>query len=108
MSVVMLMLSGIGVLAVWRGSLTTAKGWAVVAVAIGLGAALRYADAWLKKPLESFGGFFNKLFSPFSNKAFACSSVFPTSASVISEAEAFEMAQPVPWNPRSLMTSPST
>ena len=43
MSVVMLMLSGIGVLAIWRGSLTTAKGWAVVAVAIGLGrrAALR-------------------------------------------------------------------
>ena len=38
MSVVMLMLSGIGVLAIWRGSLTTAKGWVVVAVAIGLGA----------------------------------------------------------------------
>ena len=71
MSVVMLMLSGIGVLAIWRGSLTTAKGWAVVAVAIGLGGALRYADHWLKKPLESFGGFFNKLFAPFSNKAFA-------------------------------------
>ena len=71
MSVVMLMLSGIGVLAIWRGSLTTAKGWAVVAVAIGLGAALRYADLWLRKPLESFGGFFNKLFSPFSTRAFA-------------------------------------
>jgi hypothetical protein len=71
MSVVMLMLSGIGVLAIWRGSLTTAKGWAVVAVAIGLGAALRYADSWLRKPLESFGGFFNKLFSPFSTRAFA-------------------------------------
>ncbi len=71
MSVVMLMLSGIAVLAVWRGSLTTAKGWAVVGVAVGLGAALRYADSWLRHPLESFGGFFNKLFSPFSNKAFA-------------------------------------
>ena len=71
MSVVMLMLSGIVVLAIWRGSLTSAKGWAVVGVAVGLGAALRYADAWLRKPLESFGGFFNKLFSPFSVRAFA-------------------------------------
>ena len=50
MSVVMLMLSGIGVLAVWRGSLTTAKGWAVALVAIGLGGALRCADAWLETP----------------------------------------------------------
>jgi MFS family permease len=71
MSVVMLMLSGIGVLAIWRGNLTTAKGWAVVAVAIGLGFALRSADAWLRAPLESFGGFFNKLFSPFGRRAFA-------------------------------------
>jgi MFS family permease len=71
MSVVMLMLSGIGVLAVWRGSLTTAKGWAVAAVAIGIGVAFRYADAWLRKPLDSFGGFFNTLFSPFTKRAFA-------------------------------------
>jgi Major Facilitator Superfamily len=70
-SVVMLMLSGIAVLAVWRGSLTTAKGWVVVAVAIGVGAALRYADAWLRSPLESAGGFVNKLFSPFARRAFA-------------------------------------
>jgi MFS family permease len=71
MSIVMLMLSGIGVLAVWRGSLTTTKGWAVALVAVGVGAALRGADAWLKRPLDNFAGFFNKLFSPFSNRAFA-------------------------------------
>jgi hypothetical protein len=71
MSVVMLMLSGIAVVAVWRGSLTTTKGWAVLGVAIGLGAALRGADAWLRRPLDSFAGFFTKLFSPFSNRAFA-------------------------------------
>ena len=71
MSIVMLMLSGIAVLAVWRGSLTTTKGWAVALVAVGLGGALRGADAWLKRPLESFAGFFNKLFSPFSKRAFA-------------------------------------
>jgi hypothetical protein len=71
MSVVMLMLSAIAVLAVWRGSLSTEKGWFVVAVAIGLGGALRLADAWLRRPLESFAGFFDKLFSPFTNRAFA-------------------------------------
>jgi hypothetical protein len=71
MSVVMLMLSAIAVLALWRGSLTTEKGWFVVAVAIGLGGALRLADVWLRRPLESFAGFFEKLFSPFTNRAFA-------------------------------------
>jgi MFS family permease len=71
MSVVMLMLSGIAVLAVWRGSLTTAKGWAVALVAIGVGAALRFADAWLRRPLDSFAGFFDKLFAPFSNRDFS-------------------------------------
>src|SRR4029077_6763419 len=58
-------------LAVWRGSLTTTKGWAVALVAVGLGGALRGGDAWLKKPLDNFAGFFNKLFSPFSKRAFA-------------------------------------
>ena len=33
--------------------------------------------------------------------------VFPTTAPVISEADAREMAQPDPWNVASLMTSPS-
>ena len=41
MSVVLVLLSGIAVLAVWRGSLTTAKAWVVVGVAVGVGAALR-------------------------------------------------------------------
>ncbi|MDP9185343.1 MAG: MFS transporter, partial [Actinomycetota bacterium] len=71
MSIVMLMLSGIAVVAVWRGSLTTAKGWAVVAVAIGVGGALRVGDAWLRRPLDTLAGFSNRLFSPFSNRAFA-------------------------------------
>jgi MFS family permease len=71
MSIVMLMLSGIAVLAVWRGSLTTTKGWAVALVAVGGGAALRFGDAWLRRPLDGFAGFFNKLFSPFSNRDFS-------------------------------------
>ena len=34
--------------------------------------------------------------------------VCPLSASVISDADAFEIAQPEPWKPTSVMTSPST
>ena len=71
MSVIFLILSGIGVLAVWRGPLSVTKGWTVVAVAVGVGAALRFADAWLRRPLESFGDFFNGLFGVFSNRDFA-------------------------------------
>jgi MFS family permease len=71
MSIVLTLLAGIAVLAVWRGPLTSAKGWTVVAVAIGLGAALRLGDVWLRGPLESFGGFFGRLFAVFSNHDFA-------------------------------------
>jgi MFS family permease len=71
MSVVLVLLAGIATLAVWRGSLTTTKGWVVVALAIGLGAALRFADAWLRPPLDALAGFFNGLFGVFSNRDFA-------------------------------------
>ena len=71
MSVVIVLLAGIAVLAVWRGPLTTAKGWTVVAVALAVGAALRVADAWLRRPLESFGSFFNSMFAVFSNRDFS-------------------------------------
>jgi hypothetical protein len=71
MSVVMLMLSSIGVLAVWRGSLTTTKGWVAVAVAVGLGLALRFGESWLRKPLDGIGGFFDRLLAPFTVRAFA-------------------------------------
>jgi hypothetical protein len=71
LSVVLIMLAGIGTLAIWRGPLSTEKGWAVVAVAIGLGAALRLGDAWLRRLLEAFGGFFNNLFAVFSNRDYS-------------------------------------
>ncbi len=71
MSVVIVLLAGIAVLAVWRGPLSVAKGWAVVAVAIGVGGALRVADAWLRKPLDAFGGFFTAMFAAFSNRDFS-------------------------------------
>ena len=70
-SVVLLLLSGIFTLAVWRGSLTTVKGWAVVGVAVGAGLAFRVADRWLRRPLESFAGFFDRMFAVFSVPSFA-------------------------------------
>ena len=71
MSIVMSLLSGIAVLAVWRGPLTTAKAWSVVVVACGLGLVLRLARSRVTGVLESFGGFFNRLFSVFSIRDYA-------------------------------------
>jgi MFS transporter len=70
-SIVMSLLSGIAVLGVWRGPLTGAKAWTVVAIAVGMGAALRFGGAAILRALDGFGGFFNRLFSQFSNRDFA-------------------------------------
>jgi hypothetical protein len=70
-SIVLSLLAGIAVLAVWRGPLTEVKAWVVVAVAVGAGAALRLGDAAVLRVLGAFGGFFNRLFSQFSNPDFA-------------------------------------
>ncbi|MFI5052976.1 MAG: MFS transporter [Acidimicrobiia bacterium] len=69
-SIVMTLLSGIAVLAIWRGPLTTVKAWAVVAIASLVALGLRFGKARVLAVLESFGGFFNKLFVVFSNRAF--------------------------------------
>jgi hypothetical protein len=71
MSFCLTLLSGIAVLAVWRGPLTTAKAWVVVGVATATAAGLRVGAPSLEQVLESFGGFFNRLFGAFSNRAFA-------------------------------------
>jgi hypothetical protein len=71
MSIVLTLISGIALLAVWRGSLTTAKAWAVVALTLGLAGVLRYARVPLVKALDGFGRFFDGLFSSFSNRDFA-------------------------------------
>jgi MFS family permease len=70
-SIVITLLSGIAVLGVWRGSLTEAKAWTVVAVAAGTGALLRFGGGPILRALDRFGGFFNRLFSQFSNRDFA-------------------------------------
>ncbi|MGZ5299706.1 MAG: MFS transporter, partial [Actinomycetota bacterium] len=71
MSIVMTLLSGIVVLAIWRGPLTTTKAWVVVGLATAVALGLRFGAARLDRVLGSFGGFFNKLFSVFSNRAYA-------------------------------------
>ena len=70
-SIVLSLLSGLAVLAVWRGPLTAPKAWVVVAVAAGAGAALRFGERAILGALGAFGGFFNRLFSHFSNPDFA-------------------------------------
>ena len=70
-SIVLTLLAGIGVLAVWRGPLTDTKAWAVVAVAVGAGAGLRFGAEPILRALRAFGGFFDRLFSQFSNVHFA-------------------------------------
>jgi MFS family permease len=70
-SIVISLLSGVAVLGVWRGSLTEAKAWTVVAVAVGAGALLRVGGGPILGALERFGAFFNRLFSQFSNRDFA-------------------------------------
>jgi hypothetical protein len=70
-SIVMSLLAGIAVLGVWRGPLTETKAWVVVGVAAGAGAALRIGSGTILRTLDAFGGFFNRLFSQFSNRDFA-------------------------------------
>ncbi|MDP9119618.1 MAG: hypothetical protein M3M93_04975, partial [Actinomycetota bacterium] len=70
-SIVMSLIAGIAVLGVWRGPLTEAKAWVAVAVAVGAGAVLRVSGAAILHGLGAFGGFFNRLFSQFSNRDFA-------------------------------------
>jgi hypothetical protein len=70
-SIVLSLLSGIAVLGVWRGPLTEVKAWVVVAVAVGAGAAMRFGERAILGVLGAFGGFFNRLFSHFSNPDFA-------------------------------------
>ena len=71
LSIVLTLLSGIALLAVWRGPLTTPKAWAVVAVATGVALGLRVAREPILGRLRGFGDFFNGMTAVFSNPAFA-------------------------------------
>ncbi|HEX6401477.1 MAG TPA: MFS transporter [Actinomycetota bacterium] len=70
-SIVLSLLAGILVLSVWRGPLGEGKAWTAVAVAVAAGAGLRFGARPILGVLQAFGGFFNRLFSHFSNPDFA-------------------------------------
>ena len=70
-SIVLTLLSGIVVVAVTRSPFGVAHGWASLGLATAFTAALRFGSAPILKVLNGFGGFFNKMFSVFSNADFA-------------------------------------
>jgi MFS family permease len=70
-SIVLTLLSGIAVLTFWRGPLSTTKGFVMAGVSVGIGLVLRLAGERVLSPLRSFTGFFDKLFSQFSNLDFS-------------------------------------
>jgi MFS family permease len=70
-SIVLTLLSGIALLSVWRGPLTTTKGWATVALATAVALGLRLGRGRLEAALTAFGGFFNRMFAVFSNTDYA-------------------------------------
>ena len=72
LSVVLTVLSGIAVLAVWRGPFTTAKGWATVVLAVAVAAGLRFGGATIRRPLDKAAAVFvDRMFSVFSNRDFS-------------------------------------
>jgi hypothetical protein len=70
-SIALSLLAGIALLTVWRGPLSPTKAWAVVAVTLGVAGGLRLGGRAIVSKLASFGNFFNKMFSVFSNRDFA-------------------------------------
>ena len=66
MSIVLTILGGFIVASVWRGPFSTGHGWASVGVATAIGAGLTYGAGAIRRVLDSFAGFFNKLFAVFS------------------------------------------
>ena len=66
MSIVLTIVGGFVVASAWRGPFSTGHGWASVGVATGIGAGLNYGGATVRRVLDSFAGFFNKMFAVFS------------------------------------------
>ena len=71
MSITLIVLSGIVVLAVSRAPFGVAKGGRRWRLATAVAAGLRFGATPLLRVLNGFGGFFNAMFSVFSNRDFA-------------------------------------
>ena len=70
-SITLTVLSGIVVVAVTRAPFGVAHGWASLALATAVAAGLRFGASPLLRVLNGFGGFFNSMFSVFSNRDFS-------------------------------------
>ena len=70
-SVTLTVLSGIVVVAVTRSPFGVAHGWASLALATAVAAGLRFGARPLLRILNGFSGFFDNLFSVFSNRDFS-------------------------------------
>jgi MFS family permease len=70
-SIGLAVISGIAVVAVTRAPFGVAHGWATLGLATAIAAVLRFAGAPILRVLNAAGGFFNKMFSVFSNADFA-------------------------------------
>ena len=70
-SITLVVLSGIVVVAVTRAPFGVAHGWASLVLATAVAAGLRLGAAPILRVLNGFSGFFNNLFSVFSNRDFS-------------------------------------
>ncbi len=70
-SVTLTVLSGIVVVAVTRSPFGVAHGWASLALATAVAAGLRFGARPILRVLNGFSGFFDNLFSVFSNRDFS-------------------------------------
>jgi sugar phosphate permease len=70
-SIALTVIAGVIVVAVHRAPFGTADGWASLGLATAFGGAVRVGERPILRVLNGFGGFFNKMFSTFSNADFA-------------------------------------
>jgi MFS family permease len=70
-SIALTVIAGVIVVAVHRAPFGTADGWASLGLAAAFGGAVRVGERPILRVLNGFGGFFNKMFSTFSNADFA-------------------------------------
>lgn len=70
-SIALTLIAGVFVIAVHRAPFGTADGWASLGLAAVFAGGLRVGHRPIVRVLDAFGGFFNRMFSAFSNADFA-------------------------------------
>ena len=70
-SIALAVVSGVAVVTITRAPFGVGHGWATLGLAAAIAAGLRFGRQPILRALNAFGGFFNKMFSVFSNANFA-------------------------------------